>query len=80
MTLKDRITRHKDGEKKGTRSHRSSRCREQKDWVERRVEEEAGMTFRVMDKIQVGARSAPTYFSASDSEADGVPPLHSWHV
>ena len=39
--------------------------------VERRVEEEAGMTFRVMDKIQVGARSAPTLFSASDSEADG---------
>ena len=39
--------------------------------VERRVEEEAGMTFRVMDKIQVGARSAPTLFSASDGEADG---------
>lgn len=24
--------------------------------------QEAGMTFRVMDKIQVGARSAPTFF------------------
>lgn len=43
-------------------------------WVDER-NRKAGMTFRVMDKIQVGARSAPTLFSASDSEADGVPPL-----